>query len=125
MKSLEERAKRFRERQQVRAWEYRQLAGTKGVWYRLRRMLARAQRAYAVDDATMNDLIALGLRLEPVGGELAPSRRYVFVGDEGVLDGRCTPLEVRLDAAMLASPNVVFVAFDESERAAGTGRVPR
>ena len=40
---LHERARRIHERALIRAWEYRQRNHSKGVWYRLRRLLVDAE----------------------------------------------------------------------------------
>lgn len=112
MNALHKRAEEFRARMQVRAWEYRQLKGAKGTWYRLRRMLARASEAYEVGDATFAELIEQGAVREPTGDELEPTKNYVFLPRDRVAhlpDAR--PLRVRLSAELLSAKNVVFVPF--------------
>ena len=112
MRSLEARAKAFRARVRVRAWEARQLRGAKGTWYRLRRTRARAQDAFAVDALVIDELLAEGYLREPVGDELEPTRSYVFVPPEraeAIRDRR--RLALRLSAELLAAPNVVLVPF--------------
>ena len=112
MKTLAQRAESMRSRLRVRAWEFRQQRGSKGTWYRLRRMLARARDAYAVSDETMTTLHAEGFAPEPVGAELEPARRYVFVPPERIeAISERRPLRVRLSAELLGAPNVVLVAF--------------
>jgi len=79
IQALHERARAFRSRIQVRAWEQRQIEGSKGTWYRVRRLLARAERAYAASDEAIEELVAAGARCDPVGEELEPRKRYVLV----------------------------------------------
>lgn len=114
MKTLEQRAEEFRARLRVRAWEFRQLRGSKGTWYRVRRMLAKAGAAYVVDDAAFSALIREGMTREPVGDELEPTKNFVFVtaGRAELLDG-ARSIPVRLSAQLLAASNVVLVAFDD------------
>jgi hypothetical protein len=110
---LERRAEAFRSRIRVRAWEFRQLAGSKGTWFRLRRLLAGARDAYAVDAAAIEELLAEGHAREPVGDELEPPRSYVVVSaDRASRIATKRPLRVRLSAELLGSPNVVLVPFD-------------
>ncbi len=71
----ERRLREFRFRVAVRALEYRQRRHARGVWFRLRQLLAFASEAYAVPRGEGNRLIAEGRQPEPVGEELAPSRR--------------------------------------------------
>ena len=114
MKSLDARAEAMRARIRVRAWETRQLRGSKGSWYRLKRTLAHAREAYAVDEATLEELLAEGYRTEAVGDELEPKRRYVFVPAERAT--KVAPkraMSVRLSAELLSAPDVLLVAFDD------------
>ena len=46
--SLERRARTYRSRMLIRAWDYRQRDHARGVWLRLRRVLADASHAYIV-----------------------------------------------------------------------------
>lgn len=115
MKTLAQRADAMRSRLRLRAWEFRQLGGTKGTWYRLRRMLARAREAHAIDEEDMRELLAEGFSREPAGDELAPPRSYVFVPEaraERIASRRA--LRVSLSAELLAAQDVALVAFDET-----------
>jgi hypothetical protein len=114
--ALERRAEEFRARQIVRAWEFRQLRGSKGTWYRLRLLLAKSREAYAIDDETFAELAREGLRSSPVGDELEPPRRYVVVSSDRArrLDG-AVPVRVALSSEFLAAANVVLVPFETSD----------
>jgi hypothetical protein len=104
----------MRARLQLRAWEYRQRRGTKGTWFRLRHVLARAREAFAVDDDTMRALHDEGFVRERVGDELEPRRTLVFVPEERALAiAKRRALRVRLSAELLGAPNLVLVPFEE------------
>jgi hypothetical protein len=75
---------RIRGRQQVRAWEYRQRRHSMGLWFRLRRLLVDAERAYEIPEAAARELLEQGLRPEPLGDELQPQRLFLFVPPERV-----------------------------------------
>ncbi|HEV8358624.1 MAG TPA: hypothetical protein VGX21_05695 [Methylomirabilota bacterium] len=51
---LERRVRQVRSRVAVQAWEYRQRHHAKGVWMRLRRILADAQAAYVIPKPRRN-----------------------------------------------------------------------
>jgi hypothetical protein len=77
--ALHLRARRMRQRLSVRAWEYRQRHHAKGVWHRLRRVLADAAAAYVIPDEQARRLLDEGLPAEPVGQELQPPKTLIFV----------------------------------------------
>jgi len=56
--SLERRARQYRSRMLIRAWDYRQRGHARGVWFRLRRVLADASHAYAVSASDADRLRA-------------------------------------------------------------------
>ena len=110
--SLHRRARRVRGRLAVRAWEYRQRHHAKGVWLRLRRILADAESAYAIPCAVAKVLEEEGYRREPVGDELEPPKTLLFVPPERlerIPDRR--RVRVALDAEFLAAPCVALVRF--------------
>jgi hypothetical protein len=108
----ERRLREFRSRLLVRAWDYRQRDHARGVWFRLRRVLADAAEAFAVSEEDVRQLVAEGHGLEPVGSELAPPRQIVFVSSERARRlGSARPLEVRLSAELLASSCLALVRF--------------
>jgi hypothetical protein len=113
LERLHERARAQRSRILVRQWEARQLKGSKGTWYRLRVALTFAEAAYAVDAATLTELLAEGWKRAPVGDELEPAKDYVFVSRERASKiASARPMEIRLSAALLAEPHVVLVPFE-------------
>lgn len=110
---LHERVRAQRARLLVRRWETRQLAGSKGTWYRLRLALTLAEAAYAVDKATLAMLVAEGWKRAPVGDELEPAKVYLFVSSERASQiASARPLQVRLSAELLAEPYVMLVPFE-------------
>jgi hypothetical protein len=110
--ALHARRKQLLARQAIRAWEYRQRGAAKGVWPRLRRLLAGSELAAIVEAETAEALVAEGLVPEPVGGELDPPPtnqvlpRARFERLEG---GR--PISVALSAEVLAARYLVLVPF--------------
>ncbi len=110
--TLYARARRIRERLLVRAWEYRQRAHAKGVWYRLRRLLVDAAEAWEIDESEAAALESAGRTPHPVGQELIPAKR-IFLVDENELQsikGR-RRIAVRLTAEFLRARNLALVPF--------------
>ena len=56
--TLHRRVRLMRERELIRAWEYRQRNYSKGVWHRLRRVLVDASEAWALDERDTGRLAA-------------------------------------------------------------------
>ncbi|HEY3235555.1 MAG TPA: hypothetical protein VGJ84_12630 [Polyangiaceae bacterium] len=113
MKELERRARCVRSSAVIRAWEYRQRRLAKGIWFRFRRVLAEASEAYAVPPEVMDDLVARGARLEPVGTDFEPKKRLVFLERswaEKVPQRRAVALQ--LGPELLGERDLVLVAFD-------------
>jgi hypothetical protein len=110
--SLEQRLRQFRSRMLVRSWDYRQRHHARGVWFRLRRVLADASAAYAVTREDAAALVAEGYSAEPVGQELEPSKLIVFAPAtrvERLASARV--LTVRLSAELLAAEALALVPF--------------
>ncbi len=106
----ERRLSEFRSRAAVRAFEYRHCSHARGVWFRLRRLLALASEAYVVPRQEGEQLIAEGCRPDPVGWELAPSRLIIVVPPSRAAQiPSARPLPVRLSAELLAAECLVLV----------------
>jgi hypothetical protein len=115
MSSLERRARDVRARNAIRAWEYRQRRHSKGVWFRLRRVLADARLAYVITEAAVLEFRSHGYEPEPVGAELEPQKVIIFVPEDLLArspDAR--RISVRLDAELLAAPCLALVRFPDS-----------
>jgi hypothetical protein len=112
--ALQRRARQVAQRRAVLAWEYRQRNHSKGVWFRLRRVLVDAELAFAISDAQAAELASEGYAPLPVGGELHPAKRLFFVPAARVslLAGRRS-LALRLGPDLLASLNIVLVRHPE------------
>jgi hypothetical protein len=109
----ERRLRELRSRVLVRAFDYRQRRHARGVWFRLRRVLAFASEAYALPRAEAERLIAEGHQPEPVGRELEPPRVILYVPRErlaGIASAR--PLAVRLSAEVLSAEFLALVPFE-------------
>lgn len=113
MSSLERRLRQQRSRVLVRSRDYRQRRHARGVWFRLRRVLADAAAVHAIPADEARKLIAEGCRPEPVGQELEPPKLIVFVPA-----GRITQIEtaralpVRLGAELLGAECLALSRFE-------------
>jgi hypothetical protein len=109
---LYRRLEGIRRRLAVRSWEYRQRHLSHGVWFRLRHLLARAEKAYVISEVEAVKLLAEGYGPEPVGGELEPRKTLIFVPAEraeAIPDAQ--KIEVRISAAFLEARAVALVRF--------------
>jgi len=114
------RLRELRSRVLVRAYDHRQGRHARGVWFRLRRVLAFASAAYALPRDEAERLIAEGHQPEPVGRDLEPSRVILIVpAEREARIASARPLAVRLSAEMLAAEFLALVPF---EAEAGTLR---
>ncbi len=113
--SLHSRARKVRAQAVIRAWEYRQRKHSKGVWFRLRRVLADAELAFAVPPFEIIRLEQEGYKQEPVGSEIEPQKVLLFVPAariEEIPEKR--RLRVALDAEFFAAPCVVLLRFKDA-----------
>ena len=107
---MHERAAKIRQRAAIRRWEYRQRNHARGVWFRLRRVLAEAEDAYAIDDADTATLLQR-LLSEPVGAELEPRKTLIFIERSQLAalpSARAVPIRM---GDILAASNVALVRF--------------
>ncbi len=103
----------MRSRVLVRSWDYRQRRHARGVWFRLRRILADAALAYAIPREDALGLMAEGLRAEPVGQELHPPRLILFASRGRIAKiAGARPLHVRLEAELLAAECLALIPFE-------------
>jgi hypothetical protein len=109
---LERRLRQVRARVAVRAWAYRQRHHARGVWMRLRRVLAEAAVAYVIPLGEAERLVGEGLQPEPVGQELEPPRIILFVpAERAARISGAREVPVRLDAEVLEAPALALVRF--------------
>ena len=110
--SLAKRVRRARARATQARWQSRQRHHAGGSWFRLRRVLADAARAWAIDEQGMSKLLAEGLAPEPVGGELHPEKVIVFAAPERIARIEAKrELALHLDADLLAARFIVLERF--------------
>jgi hypothetical protein len=110
--ALERRIRQWRSRVLVRSWDYRQRRHARGIWFRLRRLLADASQAYAITRQDADALIAEGHQVESVGKELEPPKLIVFASAArvaGIASRR--PLAVRLSADLMQADSLALVPF--------------
>ncbi|HEY4658608.1 MAG TPA: hypothetical protein VIH11_03770 [Gemmatimonadaceae bacterium] len=113
------RLREMRSRMLVRAFDHRQRRHARGVWFRLRRVLAFASEAYALPRDEAERLIAEGHQPESVGEELAPPRLILFVPRARVARiASARPLALRLNAEMLSAECLALVSFPTETNAA-------
>jgi hypothetical protein len=111
--TLERRLREMRSRVLVRSWDYRQRNLARGVWFRLRRVLADAREAFIVPLEEARGLVGEGARVASVGSELEPPKLIVFATAERVASIRSArPVPVRLSPDVLAAEALVLVPFD-------------
>ncbi len=111
--SFDRRLRDRRARVLIRSWDYRQRHHARGVWYRLRRVLAEASAAFTISRDEGSQLIAEGHLPVPVGSELQPPKLIVFV--EAARMARMTsarPIPVRLGPALLGADCVALTPFE-------------
>jgi hypothetical protein len=111
--ALEERVRQVRTRATIRAWEYRQRHHAKGVWFRLRRLLALSASAWNIPEAETARLLAEGYVPDPVGGLLEPPKVLLIVPEERlsrVAERIAVP--VRLGPELLAARFLALVPFE-------------
>jgi hypothetical protein len=113
--SLEQRARRIRSRAVIRAMEYRQRKHARGVWFRLRRVLADAERAFVIPDEALDRLVAEGWKLEQPGLELEPKKRLVFLSDARIrqIEG-ARSIPVSLGADFLQATSIALIRFEST-----------
>ena len=110
----ERRLRDQRSRLLVRAFDHRQRRHARGVWYRLRRVLALAQEVYAIPRDEAERLVAEGRAPDPVGGEIEPPKIIVLVPAERVARiASARPLAVRLSAELLSAESLALVPFPD------------
>lgn len=110
MMSLQERARRARERALVRSWEYRQRDHSHGVWYRLRRVLVDAEQLWVIDEQEADRLEAVGRQPHPVGRELSPPLRlFCVTTDELATITSRRQIAVRVNADFLEARSLAYV----------------
>ena len=111
-RSLSRRAQQVRSRAATRAWEYRQRNHSKGIWFRLRRVLADADSAFAIPCSEAQRLEEEGYCREPVGAEIEPQKVLLFVSAERLEQiPEKRRLRVALGADFLSAPCVALVRF--------------
>jgi hypothetical protein len=111
--ALERRVTELRARVQVRSWEYRQRHHARGVWFRLRRVLAEASAAFVVAPEDAAALVAEGCRPELVGEALEPPKLIVFAPSERVARiGSARAVPVRLGRDVLEARHLVLTPFE-------------
>jgi hypothetical protein len=116
----DERVRRFEQRALVRAWEYRQRHHARGVWFRLRRLLTDADRAFVVSADDARALQSEGYRPDPVGADLHPAKTILVIPSERAASLQsATPIHVGLHADLLAAECIVLTPFREYDHGAG------
>ncbi len=117
---LEQRARQYRSRMLIRAWDYRQRNHAHGVWYRLRRLLADAGHAYAVSSHDAARLRDEGFAIEAVGNALQPPKIIVCAPQDRVASlTSAREVPVSLGSDLLDAECLVLVPFDSRVETAG------
>ncbi len=113
--AYERRIREHRARELVRSFDYRQRHHARGVWFRLRRVLADAGAAYVIPEDDARRLIAEGHRTEPVGQELDPPKLIVMASSARIAQiASAQPVPVRLGGELLAATCLALTPFEET-----------
>lgn len=96
----------------VRAWQYRQRYTAKGVWFRLRRLLAATKSAWRLPEEEARRLVAEGYPTAEAGELLEPPNLLVIVPEERLhAVAEREPVELRLGPELLAARWLALVPF--------------
>jgi hypothetical protein len=111
--SLHRRSRQSKSRWLARRREFRERHLAAGVWFRLRRCLAHAARAFIIPAEAAAALEQDGLVPERPGLDLEPPLRLYVVTPERLasISGR-REIRVRLSAELLTAGQVALVPFD-------------
>jgi len=116
--ALERRIREQRARVLTRSYDYRQRHHARGVWFRLRGVLADASAAYVVTEDEAQRLVAEGWRVEPVGRELEPPRVIIRAeASRAAQIASAQQVPVRLGGDVLAARWLVIVPFETTDPA--------
>jgi hypothetical protein len=111
--ALERRARELRARVLVRSWDYRQRHHARGVWFKLRRVLADARAAFVIPGDDAAALIAEGYRIEPVVRALDPRTVIVFAPAERIARiAAARQVPVRLSREVLEARHLALIPFE-------------
>jgi len=110
--AMHRRAAAVGSRAAVRAWEYRQRMHAKGVWFRLRRLLAGSSAVFEIPSSEIESLTAEGCTEEPVGLELEPPKAIMFVtAERAERIAGARQLPVKIGTELLAARCLALVRF--------------
>jgi hypothetical protein len=109
---LERRLRAIRARAAIKRHEIRQIPHAGGVWFRLRRLLADAERVLLVSAEQAAELIAEGFSAEAIGAEFEPAKTIICVPADRVA-GLAGVREARpaMSVEILSAPWLVIVRF--------------
>lgn len=111
--TLERRVREQRARILVRSFDYRQRHHARGVWFRLRRVLAVAGAAYVIAEDDAKTLVSEGCRAEPVGQELQPPKLIVVASSARIARiVSARPVPIRLTRELLAADCLALTPFE-------------
>ena len=111
--TFERRMREQHARMLVRSLDYRQRRHARGVWFRLRRVLADASAAYVIPEDEARRLIAEGHRADPVGQELEPPKLIVMASSARIAQiASAQPVPMRLGGELLAATCLALTPFE-------------
>ena len=123
--TLERRLREQRARVLTRSFDYRQRHHARGVWFRLRRVLADASAVYVVPEDEAQRLVAEGCLVEPVGRELQPPKIIIRAAASRVAQiASAQQVPVRLGGTLLAAACLVITPFETGEPTAPSTPLP-
>lgn len=109
---MRQRVRRVRAAVLVRRWEFRQRHHARGVWLRLRRLLADSEAAWRISAEDAERLIAEGFQPDPVGLELEPPITILVLPATRVVAVESRqPVALRLGAELLTTRHLVLTPW--------------
>ena len=111
--SVDRRLREQRARVLIRSLDYRQRHHARGVWFRLRRVLADASAAYVIAEDDARQLAAEGCRTESVGQALEPQKLIVIAPSGRIaMIASARQVPVRLSGELLAAKCLALAPFE-------------
>ena len=113
MTALAYRVKQVRAHARIRRWEYRQRNTAHGAWFRFRRALGFAERAYALSEEDAAQLIRDGASTDVGGRDLEPPRTLLWIrADQLSSIPTARPLPLPLGPELLGPRWIALVPFE-------------
>ncbi len=109
---LHEKVRQIKEREAIRAWEFRQRHHSNGLWFRLREALVYAESAWAIGPEDAAALTQRGAFPLAVGKEFHPPKSIFIVSSAELLTlPSRVALPMRLGPELLGAEHLALLPF--------------